>query len=272
MIQAWRDKVAVVTGASRGLGAALALGGARRGARVALLARDRTALESVAERIRTAGGAALVCPVDLTDWDAVDAAFERIATEWGRVDLLFNAAGAKRVGSIERLTRADAQALLDVNYLGALACCQAAIPIMRRVGGGHLFNISSVLGKRATPTRGAYAASKAALNALTDALRVELATSGIRVTLVCPGRFSDAAPGDAAQLAMRSDAAAERILDCVDHPRRELVLTFAGRGLVGLNAWAPGLVDWVLARWRRSASDGHDGQHGRVVLSQEEGR
>jgi len=268
----WRERTAIVTGASRGLGAAIALGCARRGARVALLARSAADLASVADRVAAAGGEPLVLPADLSDWEAVDAAFARVVETWGRIDLLFNAAGIKRSGTVALATREDAQAVLDVNYLGVLACCRAALPVMRRQGAGHVFNISSVLGKRATPARGVYAASKAALNALTDALRVEVADDGIRVTLVCPGRFADAAPGDAARFAMRADAAAERILRCVDRPRRELVLTAAGRSLVGLNALVPGVVDRVLRRLRRTSSVAMDGAPGLAALPREGGK
>lgn len=272
MAATWRDRIAIVTGASRGLGAALALGCARRGTKVALLARSEADLTSVAQRVADAGGEPLVIPTDLRDWDAVDAGFARVVATWGRIDLLFNAAGIKRSGAVGLATREDAQAVLDVNYLGVLACCRAALPAMRRQGAGHIFNISSVLGKRATPARGVYAASKAALNALTDALRVEVAKEGIRVTLVCPGRFADAAPGDAKRFAMRADAAAERILRCVDRPRRELVLTAAGRSLVGLNAFAPGVVDRVLLRLRRTATSPSAAASGLRVLPQEGGR
>lgn len=242
------NHVAVVTGASRGLGAAIAVALAQRHTRVALLARSAAGLAATAERVTAAGGEARVCPVDLADWDAVAATFEQIASAWGRVDVLVNAAGNKQVGPIEAATRAEAETSLAVNYLGALACCKAVVPGMRARGSGHVLNVSSVLGKRATPTRGLYSASKAALNALTDALRMELAGTGVHVTLVCPGRLAD----DASQAALAQPVlrSAARIVRCLDRPQRELVLSAPGKALVWFNALAPGLLDRFLLWWR----------------------
>ena len=112
---------------------------------------------------------------------------------------------------------------------------------------GHVVNVSSVLGKRATPGRAAYSASKAALNAMTDALRAELGGTAIRVTLVCPGRLEDQPNG---LLASSYEGAARRIVGCLHRPRRELVLTGSGRVLVALNAVSPGIVDRIVAYWR----------------------
>jgi len=188
-------------------------------------------------------------PVDLSDWDAVDAAFADILRQWDRIDVLVNAAGAKPEGAIEAATRPAAQSALEVNYLGALACCRAVLPGMRRRGSGHILNISSVLGKRATPQRGLYAASKAALNALTDALRLEVADTGVHVTLVCPGRLADGATARQ-PLAQSVVTSADRILNCLDRPRRELILTLAARALVWGGALAPGWLDRMLLWWR----------------------
>jgi len=269
MRSTWQDKVAVVTGASRGLGAAVAAALAARRLRVALLARSTSALEAVAQRIRASGGTAWPCPVDLTDWDAVDATLANILQQQGRIDVLVNAAGTKVEGPSEAATRATAQAALDVNYLGALACCRAVLPDMRHRGSGHILNISSVLGKRATPQRGLYAASKAALNALTDALRLEVADAGVYVTLVCPGRLADGATATRA-LAQSVQTSAARILDCLDRPRRELVLTLPGRALVWGSVLAPGWLDRMLLWWRhRERHVGEPRSVGRTAWQEE---
>jgi len=246
----WTDKVVVVTGASRGLGAAVARAFARRGARVALLARSGPDLRRLADEISTSGGHAACWPMDLCDWPAVRRNLHEVADHWGRIDVLVCAAGTKREGTVEQASLEDALDTLRVNYLGVLVCCQAVLPIMRRQGGGHVIPISSVLGKRATPQRGLYAASKAALNALTDALRVEVAPDGIAVTLVCPGRLAQAhePPG---LTAMAVDEAAERIVRCAERRPREIVLSGAARGLVAWHERAPGLLDRVLSAWRR---------------------
>lgn len=244
------NRTAIVTGASRGLGALVAAALARRGVAVALLARDREHLERVAARIRTTGGRAEPLPVDLSDWNAATRAAEAALARFGHIDALFNVAGAKLEGPAEQATYDNAVTALAVNYLAPLALCRAVIPAMRRQGGGLIVNVSSVLGLRATPDRGLYSASKAALNALTDALRVELAASGIHVTLVCPGRLT-AAGERGSWLAMSEQDAAERIARCMDRPRRRLTLTLAGRALDALNRLSPNFVDALLGRIRR---------------------
>ncbi len=247
-----RDSVVLVTGASRGLGAATACAFARSGARVALIGRDVERLEEVAAEVRCSGGEALVLTADVHDWLAVDAAVGSIINSWGRIDVLVNAVGAKVEALVAQTDLSEALELLKTNYLGPLGCCRAVLPTMRQQHSGHIINISSVLGKRATPGRGAYAASKAALNALTDALRVETASWGITITLVSPGRIWDESERLPPRFAMNVEEAASRIVRCTQRPRRELVLTHAARGLVWMNTLAPGLVDRILRRIRDS--------------------
>ncbi len=249
------DKAALVTGASRGLGAQVALELARHGYAVALLARSAPDLDRVAAEIRAAGGLAEAFAVDLSDVNAAERAVAEAHARFGRLDALFNVAGAKVEGRAERASLDDARRAMDVNYLAPLALCRAAIPLLRRSGGGHIFNVSSVLGLRATPARGLYSASKAALNAVTEALLLELAGSGIRVTLVCPGRLTTV-DEPRSWLAMDEAAAARRMVRCLAHPRRRLTLTLAGRALSGLNRLSPALADWVLARCGRGRLSG----------------
>lgn len=241
-------RVVVVTGATCGLGASTAECFLHRGARLALVARSVPRLEATAGRL-AAHGEAIAWPTDLRDWDAVQQAVDGVVQRWGHIDVLVNLAGTKREGPVESATLEDAMATLQVNYLGALASCRAVLPVMRRQGHGHVINVSSVLGRRATPERGLYAASKAALNALTDALRAELYGSGIHVTLVCPGRLA-ADDERSGWLAMTHRDAAERIAACVEHRPRELVLTPAARALTTIHALAPGLLDRLLNAWR----------------------
>lgn len=236
-----------MTGASRGLGKQVALASSRLSARVALLARDAEQLRRTADEIQAAGGQARAWPTDICDPSAVTNAVGEIVATWGRIDALINAAGTKVEGSVEQTGLGEALRAMQVNYLGAMLLCQAVLPQMRRQGTGHLVNVSSVLGKRATPGRAAYSASKAALNALTDALRAELRGTAISVTLVCPGRLEDQRNG---LLASSYEGAARRIVRCIERPRRELVLTGSARVLVALNGVAPGMVDRVVAYWR----------------------
>jgi short-subunit dehydrogenase len=249
----YQGKAAVITGASRGLGAAVAHRLASKGVSVGLLARSETHLAAVRDSIIEQGGQALIYPCDLQDWEKTQAAIAAFAESQHKLDLLVTCAGAKRVGSAIDFTRQDAEETLAVNYLGAVAACQAALRFMGR--GGQIIHVSSVLGKRATPTRGAYSASKAALNAYTDALRVELKPRGVWVTLVCPGRLDAEDAAQAGVMEQGVARAADAIVRIVGRRRRELVLTPAGKILTHLNAIAPWLVDRILMRLRRDASD-----------------
>lgn len=242
------SQVALITGASRGLGAALARRLAGSGARVALVARTAGPLRAVASEIEGAGGTAKAFPCDLRDWDSIDILSRAVIAEWGRIDLLVNAVGLQCNAAVEETSRALALDLLEVNYLGPLACCRAVLPFMRHQGSGQIVNIASVLGWRATPLRGAYAASKAALISLTDALRCETAGTGISVTLVCPGRL-DKDPGSAKSHpahAQSLDAATDKILQAIKDRKCQVVLSHAGRTLRWLGMLAPRLADRLI--------------------------
>src|SRR5262245_49500680 len=182
-------KIVIITGASSGIGAAAARAFAEAGARVVLAARDEQRLAAVARELR---GPALVVPADVADRAAVDALVARAVAEFGGVDIVVNNAGVGLAAPVAELAAADFERALAVDLLGPLALTQAALPHMRQRGRGQLIYISSVVGLRSLPYLGGYAAAKAALDRLTEALRVELRGSGIAVTLVRPGTTSTA--------------------------------------------------------------------------------
>jgi NAD(P)-dependent dehydrogenase (short-subunit alcohol dehydrogenase family) len=249
----YNEQVALITGASRGFGAALARSFAAAGTRVALAARSQSALEDVAAEIERSGGIAKAFPCDVKDWDAVEALVRRVVAEWGRIDVLVNAVGLQCNGSVEETSRSTALELLQVNYLGPLACCRAVLPVMRGQRSGHIVNIASVLGWRATPQRSAYAASKAALISLSDALRCEVAGSGILVTLICPGRLDtdQRSTKTRAAHAQSLDVAIDQIFRAIESGKRHVVLSNAARVLHWLGMLAPGLADRVILAQRR---------------------
>lgn len=232
----------------------MALEFARRGARLALVARDQSQLDSVAVQAKNLGAETMVLAVDVRDTRALGSVVERVVNQWGRLDVLANVAAITVECSVEDADRDTVRAIMETNYLAPLALCQAAIPQMRRQHFGRIINVSSILGKRATPFMGPYAAGKAALNAMTDALRVETAGSGIGVTLVCPGRLRDEGGSSSRLLTMPIKKAARRIVDCVERPRAELILTPAAKLLGWMNAVSPRCVDWIV--WRMHG--GHD--------------
>ncbi len=156
-------RVVVVTGASSGIGAATAVACGRAGMRVVLAARRAERLAAVAADVIAAGGDARVVPTDVADEAAVQALVEGTVTAWGRLDVLVNNAGVGILATVDQTTPAEFERLVRVNYLGAVHGVLAALPHMRRQGAGHIVNVASVVGKRASPFRAAYVGSKFAL-------------------------------------------------------------------------------------------------------------
>jgi hypothetical protein len=178
---------ALVTGASSGIGRALALRLAREGARVALVARRERELEKLAAEIRAGGGDALALPCDVSDADAVSRATERCTSAWGGVDLLVNNAGYGRHRPFLHWELADMERVMRVNYFGALYFTKALLPAMVAQRRGWVVFVASVAGKIAPPEESAYAASKFALIGLASALSLEVEDAGVHVLTVCPG-------------------------------------------------------------------------------------
>lgn len=183
-----RGRVALVTGASSGIGAATARVLAGAGLRVALCARRKDRLEHLAAELTARGSVVSAHTVDVTDALAVRAMVDEVIARWGRLDVLINNAGRGFSATVEQTTAEELRALMELNVVAALGATQAVLPIMRRQGSGHIINISSVVGRRSVPYRAAYSATKFALGVLSEALRVELTGTGIRVTLVYPIR------------------------------------------------------------------------------------
>ena len=177
--------VVMITGASRGIGAAAALAFAGKGAKVALLARDGAAITALAKEIGPSA-AAIVC--DVADWASVDAAARAVLDRWGRIDVLVNNAGV--IDPIARLADADPAAwgrAQDVNLKGVFHGMKAAIPVMRAQGGGTIITVSSGAAVRALEGWSAYCASKAGALMLTQAAHLEEGPNGIRVLGLSPG-------------------------------------------------------------------------------------
>ncbi|KVH35243.1 hypothetical protein WT01_21950 [Burkholderia cepacia] len=178
--------VALVTGASRGIGRAVARGLAADGYTVALVARTAAALETVAADIAASGAAPpLAHAIDVGDEAAIADVIRAVHARTGRIDVLFNGAGIVRRGTAA-LSDADARELIDTNLLGALNVIRAVAPFMRRSGSGHIVNVASRSALLPKAGNGGYAASKAALRAYGDALYQELARDGVKVTTLCP--------------------------------------------------------------------------------------
>jgi len=178
------DKVAWITGASTGIGHALALRMARDGWTVAVSARSADALEAMATE---SGGRIVAYPLDVTDEDASRAVAERIWAEQGGVDLAVLAAGLHLPLDGAAFEVEPFRRLMEINVMGVVHGLAGVVPAMVERGRGHIAVVSSVAGYRGLPTAAAYGATKAALNNMTEALKFDLAPRGIKVQLVCPG-------------------------------------------------------------------------------------
>ncbi len=179
--------VAVVTGAGRGIGRRVALGFAREGADLVLASRTRDELEAVAVEAQALGRRALVCPADVRDAAAIQSVVDAALAEWGRIDVLFNAAGIPMVAPSETLALEDWERTMSVNVTGTFICCQLVGRVMLAQGRGSIINIGSLTSYVGFPLRTAYAASKTAILGLTRSLAVEWAERGVRVNAIAPG-------------------------------------------------------------------------------------
>ena len=182
-----QDRVAIVTGASQGIGKAIAIALARVGAHVVAVSRRAAALAPVAEAVRAEGRRALAVPCDVGDARQVDAVVARTVEEFGRIDVLVNNAGYRIRARLEDLPRAEWDAMLATNLTGVFLFCQAAGRVMIRQKAGRIVNVTTVAARSGSRGMAAYAAAKAGATALTQSLGAEWAKYGITVNAVAPG-------------------------------------------------------------------------------------
>ncbi len=180
-------KVAVVTGASSGIGEATVRSLAAEGAAVVAGARRKERLEGLVEEVTRSGAQAIAVECDVTDEQQAHALIDRAIGEFGRIDILVNNAGVMLLSKVEKGLSDEWRRMFDVNVLGLLYATDAAIEAMKEQGSGHIVNVSSVAGRKTRPTGGVYSGTKFAVNAISEALRQELLEDGVRVTIVEPG-------------------------------------------------------------------------------------
>jgi len=249
-------RVALLTGASAGIGEATARVFADAGMRLALCARRADRLERLAAELRANGTDVAVYPIDVTDVSAVRGMVAAVAARFGAVDVLVNNAGRGLAAKLEDTTPEEFRALYELNLIAPVIASQAVLPFMRQQGRGHILNVSSVVGRRSVPGRAAYAATKFALVAVSESLRLELRGSGIHVSLVYPiytvTEFHDVEP-NRFRLRRRgpvqtAEQVARAMLRCVRRPRPEVHPYRPTRFLAGFAAAFPGLLDRMMGR------------------------
>src|SRR5262245_49362776 len=180
-------RIAVVTGASKGIGKAIAISLASEGAKVILVSRDRSQLEEAAAEIAGTGGDAAVLPADITSEEQVRALERDVLARFGQVNILVNNAGINVRKPVDEFTLADWRLVMDTNVTGAFLMCRSFVPAMKGRGYGRILNLTSMMAHVSLPLRMAYSTSKTALLGLTRALALELAPEGITVNGISPG-------------------------------------------------------------------------------------
>lgn len=180
-------KIALVTGASSGIGEGIALSLAAAGASVAVSARRAERLQSLVTKIEALGGTALALPGDVVEEEIAATTVEKTIAHFGQLDILVNSAGIIQAGGVENADTAEYRRVMDVNVMGTLYTCKAAIAHMKPRGTGDIINITSLAGRKTASVFNAYSASKHAANALTDAMRQEVGGAGVRVSILMPG-------------------------------------------------------------------------------------
>jgi NADP-dependent 3-hydroxy acid dehydrogenase YdfG len=255
-----RDRVVVVTGASAGVGRAVARAFGQQGAKVALIARTQHALEDAAREIERAGGEALILPLDVADAEAVEVAADQVVARWGRIDLWVNDAMVSVFSPVKEMQADEYRRVTEVDYLGYVHGTKAALKHMLPRDAGHVIQIGSALVYRSIPLQSAYCASKAAMRGFTDALRCELHhdRSHVKVSIVqLPAVNTPQFDVVRSRLPrhpqpvppiFQPEVIARAVLWVADHPTRELWVGWSCVKAILGQKLIPGLLDRYLGR------------------------
>ena len=281
MNRPFKNKVVLVTGASQGIGKAVALAFATQGASVIVAARSAERLDEVAKQIRDLGCEALSVPTDVTSPEAVSALVVKAMDRFGRIDVLVNNAGIGKVSAIESPTFGDdARQTLQASLFGAISVTQRVLPILRQQGSGTVVNMSSVQGRKAFARFGSYAIVMHAVSAFSDALRQELAGTNIGVSVIHPAltatdllREVDEAqmpPPFRHMTPLSSEDVARAVVSAVRRGKRRVVLPRPASVLLLGEAFSPRIGDLIASalthRWiARAAGMSHGKTYHQII-------
>lgn len=255
-------KVVFITGASSGLGRAMALEFARRGAAIGALARREDRLRQLCDEIKAAGGRIEYAVADATDRANVHAGLHSLAERLGPCDLLVANAGVGASNTATDLNVPAAETVIRTNLLGPIYAIEAVLPAMLARGSGHLVGISSVASFKGLPTAAAYCASKAGLSAYLESIRISLRSKNVAVTTICPGFVKTAMTTDLKKMmwVLEADVAARLMVNAIERRRKVYWFPKRMRAIMWLTKWTP---DWLMER----AVPEHVGGTGSVHVS-----
>jgi len=257
----FNDKVVWITGASSGIGEHLAYAFANKGARLALSARNKEALEKVKNNCPTPDNV-LIVPLDVALFSDAPIAAEKIIAHFGYISILVNNAGISQRAYVKDTLLEVDQRVMGVNYMGTVAVTKATLPSMIRQRFGQIVVISSVMGKIGTPLRSAYAASKHALHGYFDSLRAEVVDDNIKVTIICPGYVKtnvtiNALKGDGSSNNAKSnsndnglapDQFAEKALRAIAKQKQEVIIGGKETLTIYLKRFFPSFLNWLVTK------------------------
>jgi short-subunit dehydrogenase len=254
-------KAAAITGASAGIGLAIARQLAAAGTSVMLGARRADRLQQALDDIRGRGGSAEAVPMDVTSEADVQRLVARTVSDFGRLDIMVCNAGFGYYGTVEDTPPEIMRRMLDVNFMGTYFGARAALPVFRRAGHGHLIVVSSIVGRRGIAQMSGYTATKAAQVGFVESLRTEFVGTGIHVSVVLPvsteTEFREAMARDYGHSikglgpSQSADTVAAAVLRCVRRPAAEVYPHATSRALTVINAIAPGFADGLVRKYGR---------------------